>query len=78
LWGPVLIGYLTGISLIMIAGMRDVDDYPAVTTVPGLVVYRYDARCASRTPRTSGAGALAAVDTGLPGSLPPTAARAQA
>jgi sulfate permease, SulP family len=26
-----------------LAGMHDVDDYPAATTIPGLVVYRYDA-----------------------------------
>lgn len=26
-----------------IAGMHDVDDYPEATTIPGLVVYRYDA-----------------------------------
>ena len=25
-----------------LAGMHDVDDYPAATTVPGLLVYRYD------------------------------------
>jgi SulP family sulfate permease len=26
-----------------LAGMHDIDDYPDGTTVPGLVVYRYDA-----------------------------------
>ena len=26
-----------------LAGMHDVDDYPAATVIPGLVVYRYDA-----------------------------------
>ena len=26
-----------------LAGMHDVDDYPAAQTIPGLVVYRYDA-----------------------------------
>ena len=26
-----------------LAGMHDVDDYPQVRTIPGLVVYRYDA-----------------------------------
>jgi MFS superfamily sulfate permease-like transporter len=26
-----------------LAGLHDVDDYPEATTVPGLVVYRYDA-----------------------------------
>jgi SulP family sulfate permease len=26
-----------------LAGMHDVDDYPEATTIPGLVVYRYDA-----------------------------------
>ena len=35
------------------AGMHDVDDYPEAYLVPGLLVYRYDARCSSRTPRTS-------------------------
>lgn len=26
-----------------LAGMHDIDDYPKVKTIPGLVVYRYDA-----------------------------------
>jgi MFS superfamily sulfate permease-like transporter len=33
-----VLGYVQGV-----AGMHDVDDYPEATTVPGLVVYRYDA-----------------------------------
>ncbi len=33
-----VLGYVAGL-----AGMHDVDDYPSATTVPGLVVYRYDA-----------------------------------
>ena len=32
-----VLGYVPGL-----AGMHDVDDYPGTTTVPGLVVYRYD------------------------------------
>lgn len=32
-----ILGYVPGV-----AGMHDVDDYPAATQVPGLVVYRYD------------------------------------
>jgi len=43
-----ILGFVPGL-----AGMHDVDDYPGATTVPGLVVYRYDAPCASPTPRTS-------------------------
>lgn len=26
-----------------LAGMHDIDDYPQAKTIPGLVVYRYDA-----------------------------------
>jgi len=33
-----ILGYVPGV-----AGMHDIDDYPQTTTVPGLVVYRYDA-----------------------------------
>jgi sulfate permease, SulP family len=33
-----ILGYAPGV-----AGMHDIDDYPDSTTVPGLVVYRYDA-----------------------------------
>jgi sulfate permease, SulP family len=32
-----VLGFVPGL-----AGMHDVDDYPQATTVPGLVVYRYD------------------------------------
>ncbi|MFW5469713.1 SulP family inorganic anion transporter [Knoellia sp. CPCC 206435] len=32
-----ILGHVPGV-----AGMHDVDDYPTATTVPGLVVYRYD------------------------------------
>lgn len=32
-----VLGFVPGV-----AGMHDVDDYPAATTLPGLVVYRYD------------------------------------
>ena len=38
------------------AGMHDVDDYPEANVVPGLIVYRYDSRSSSPTPRTSAAG----------------------
>jgi high affinity sulfate transporter 1 len=33
-----ILGFVPGL-----AGMHDIDDFPAATTVPGLVVYRYDA-----------------------------------
>ncbi|MGI5132795.1 sulfate permease [Pseudonocardia sp. CA-107938] len=33
-----VLGFVAGV-----AGMHDVDDYPGATTVPGLVVFRYDA-----------------------------------
>lgn len=33
-----ILGYVPGL-----AGMHDIDDFPTATTVPGLVVYRYDA-----------------------------------
>jgi high affinity sulfate transporter 1 len=33
-----VLGFVPGV-----AGMHDIDDYPTATTVPGLVVYRYDA-----------------------------------
>ncbi len=39
-----------------LAGMHDVDDYPEARTVPGLVIYRYDAPLFSPMPRTSAAG----------------------
>jgi hypothetical protein len=42
-----------------LAGMHDLDDYPGAKTAPGLVVYRYDARRFSPTPRTSGAAPAA-------------------
>ena len=29
------------------AGMHDIDDYDAPTTIPGLLVFRYDAPCSS-------------------------------
>lgn len=32
-----ILGYVPGL-----AGMHDIDDYPAATRIPGLVVYRYD------------------------------------
>jgi len=33
-----VLGFVPGV-----AGMHDIDDYPTATTIPGLVVYRYDA-----------------------------------
>ena len=33
-----VLGFVAGV-----AGMHDVDDYPTATTLPGLLVYRYDA-----------------------------------
>jgi sulfate permease, SulP family len=35
-----------------LAGMHDIDDYPQATTMPGLLVYRYDSPLFSPTPRT--------------------------
>ncbi|MFI7640644.1 SulP family inorganic anion transporter [Nonomuraea sp. NPDC049400] len=51
-----------------LAGMHDVDDYPAARTIPGLVIYRYDSplffanaqdfRRAARLPRSTSTRAL--------------------
>ncbi|MGW5228822.1 SulP family inorganic anion transporter [Nocardia niigatensis] len=46
-----------------LAGMHDVDDYPDATTVPGLVVYRYDAPLCFANAEDFRRRALAAVDT---------------
>ncbi|MFE3260205.1 SulP family inorganic anion transporter [Nocardia sp. NPDC059229] len=51
-------GFVTGL-----AGMHDIDDYPAATTVPGLVVYRYDAPLCFANAEDFRRRALAAVDT---------------
>jgi len=45
-----------------LAGMHDVDDYPAATTIPGLVVYRYDAPLFFANAGDFQRRALAAVD----------------
>ena len=39
-----------------VAGLHDIPDYPDAVTVPGLVVFRYDAPWCSRTRMTSGSG----------------------
>jgi high affinity sulfate transporter 1 len=46
-----------------LAGMHDVDDYPVATTVPGLVVYRYDAPLCFANAEDFRRRALAALDT---------------
>ncbi|WP_431678371.1 SulP family inorganic anion transporter [Kitasatospora sp. KL5] len=45
-----------------LAGMHDVDDYPEATTVPGLVVYRYDSPLFFANAEDFRRRALAAVD----------------
>lgn len=45
-----------------LAGMHDIDDYPEATTVPGLVVYRYDAPLCFANAEDFRRRALAAVD----------------
>jgi len=56
-----ILGFVPGL-----AGMHDVDDYPAATTVPGLVVYRYDAPLCFANAENFQRRALAAVDTATP------------
>jgi sulfate permease, SulP family len=51
-----------------LAGMHDVDDYPEARTVPGLVVYRYDAPLCFANAEDFRRRALAAADT-QPGPL---------
>jgi high affinity sulfate transporter 1 len=43
-------------------GLHDIDDYPEATTVPGLVIYRYDAPLCFANAEDFRARALAAVD----------------
>ncbi|WP_433590387.1 SulP family inorganic anion transporter [Nocardia sp. CA-145437] len=50
-------GFVSGL-----AGMHDIDDYPEATTVPGLVVYRYDAPLCFANAEDFRRRALAAVD----------------
>jgi len=45
-----------------VAGLHDIDDYPAATTIPGLVVYRYDAPLCFANAENFRHRALAAVD----------------
>ncbi len=45
-----------------LAGMHDIDDYPAATTVPGLLVYRYDSPLFFANAEDFKRRALAAVD----------------
>jgi MFS superfamily sulfate permease-like transporter len=51
-----------------LAGMHDVDDYPDAQTIPGLVVYRYDAPLCFANAEDFRRRALAAAD-GPPGPL---------
>jgi len=52
-----VLGFVPGL-----AGMHDVDDYPDATTVPGLVVYRYDAPLCFANAENFKRRSLAAVD----------------
>jgi len=52
-----VLGFVPGL-----AGMHDVDDYPQATTVPGLVVYRYDSPLFFANAENFHRRALAAVD----------------
>jgi MFS superfamily sulfate permease-like transporter len=45
-----------------LAGMHDIDDYPQATTIPGLVVYRYDSPLFFANAQDFRRRALAAVD----------------
>ena len=49
-----------------LAGMHDVDDYPGAQTVPGLVVYRYDAPLFFANAEDFRRRALAAADSQVP------------
>ena len=49
-----------------LAGMHDVDDYPAARTIPGLVVYRYDAPLFFANAEDFRRRALAAADAAAP------------
>ena len=50
-----------------IAGMHDIDDYPQAQTIPGLVVYRYDAPLFFANAQDFRRRALAAARSGGPG-----------
>lgn len=53
-----VLGYVPGM-----AGMHDLDDYPGATTVPGLVVYRYDSPLFFANAQDFTKRALAAIDS---------------
>jgi MFS superfamily sulfate permease-like transporter len=65
-----ILGFVPGL-----AGMHDIDDHPDATTLPGLVVYRYDAPSASPTPPTSAAASRPPTAPAAPG---PTASARRA
>jgi len=48
-----------------LAGMHDIDDYPEATTIPGLMVYRYDSPLFFANAEDFKHRALAAVDTAI-------------
>ena len=52
-----------------LAGMHDIDDYPAARTIPGLVVYRYDAPLFFANAEDFRRRALAAATSQQPGPL---------
>lgn len=56
-----VLGFVAGL-----AGMHDVDDYPEATTLPGLIVYRYDAPLCFANAENFRRRALAAVDAADP------------
>jgi SulP family sulfate permease len=56
-----ILGFVPGL-----AGMHDVDDWPEATTVPGLVVYRYDAPLCFANSENFRRRALAALDDADP------------
>jgi sulfate permease, SulP family len=53
-----VLGFVPGL-----AGMHDIDDFPTATTIPGLVVYRYDAPLCFANADNFRHRALAAVDS---------------
>jgi sulfate permease, SulP family len=53
-----VLGFVPGL-----AGMHDIDDFPTATTIPGLVVYRYDAPLCFANADNFSHRALAAVDS---------------
>lgn len=48
-----VLGWMHGID-----GQVELAKYPQATTLPGLVIYRFDAPCCSSTPTTSSSGCL--------------------